>query len=73
MGGIVNSVMGLIGMRPPTPAAPILKAPTVMPTADDERIRAAKRKTTAKQVQRGGRQSTILSGDGSVGSSDTLG
>lgn len=42
--------------------------PVVMPLADDDKIAAAKKKAIAARLQRGGRQSTILSND-----SDTLG
>lgn len=70
---MTSMISSIFGSAPAPAPAPILKEPTVMPTADDAAIRAAKRKTTATQMQRSGRQSTILSGDGGVGSSDTLG
>lgn len=67
----VAPVFGLSGLaaatilgkkdKPVTPApAP---APT-MPIADDEAVRRAKRRSIAMQLARGGRSSTILTGDG---------
>jgi len=79
MGDFITGGMGFgkilssLTAKAATQSAPILKEPTVMPTADDAAIRAAKRKALAGQSKRSGRQSTILSGDGGVGSSDTLG
>ena len=77
MGGIVSSVGGALGGLfgvPKAPPMPILKEPTVMPTADDAAVRAAKRKAASKQIGRSGRQSTILSEDDyGIGKSDTLG
>lgn len=43
---------------------------TIMPTADDDAMRAAKRKSLLDQLSRGGRESTILSGSSN---SSTLG
>lgn len=43
-------------------------APAVMPVADDEAIRQAKKRSIAAQMKRSGRSSTILSS-----SSETLG
>jgi hypothetical protein len=43
-------------------AAPTPEEPTpVMPLADDEEIRRARRTSVARQMARGGRSSTILS------------
>lgn len=39
------------------------EGPKVMPLADDEAVRRAKRASLAQQMARGGRSSTILSGD----------
>jgi len=46
---------------PPAPAVP---APAVMPTPDDEAVKAAKRKSIAMQMSRSGRDSTILTPPG---------
>jgi hypothetical protein len=47
-----------------TPApAPTPATPAVMPTPDDEAIRAARRRSIVQQLSRGGRSSTILTGD----------
>lgn len=71
-GGPVGSVLGgLVGgaaakalSKPKTPDLP---APTVMPGADDEAVKAARRRQIAEIQARSGRASTILS------QSDTLG
>jgi hypothetical protein len=42
-------------------------APPVMPVADDEAIRRAKRRSIAKQLGRGGRSSTLLTDSDSLG------
>lgn len=44
------------------------EGPQIMPLPDDERIRLAKKRRIAEQMQRGGRSSTILSDP-----TDTLG
>lgn len=45
----------------PAPAAPVPPTPTVMPTPDDEAMKAAQRRQMATTQARRGRQSTILS------------
>ena len=44
------------------------KGPVVMPIADDEEVRRAKKRSIIEQMSRGGRSSTMLSSD-----SDSLG
>lgn len=44
-----------------------------MPTPDDDAARRARRRSMAGYSRRRGRQSTILTGDGSAGVSDALG
>lgn len=51
----------------PLPTAPEPK--TAMPLVDDEAAKRARRNSTAAQMQRGGRQSTMLTG----GTGDMLG
>ena len=72
VGGLVgsaigNTVGGLIGGKKKKAAEP-QKGPVVMPMADDEAVRRAKRRSLIEQTSRGGRQGTMLSSD-----SDTLG
>lgn len=55
---------------PPAPA-PVVTAPTPMPLPDDAAVAAAKRRSIAGQMQRSGRQSTILTSDPVTG--DPLG
>jgi hypothetical protein len=43
------------------------KGPVVMPLADDEAVKRARRKSIAAQMSRGGRNSTILSDGDSLG------
>jgi hypothetical protein len=46
-----------------TKGAPSVKAPTAMPTSDDEQVKAARRRQIAEMQARSGRASTILSDD----------
>lgn len=66
VGGIVDIFTGGGSAQ----SAPAVAAPTVMPSPDDEAIRAAKKKSIAAIVGRQGRASTILSGSDGP---DTLG
>lgn len=70
---IMNLFGGLFGGndKPAAPAAPVLEAPTPMPLPDDEAVAAAKRRSIAAQMQRSGRQSTLLTNDPVTG--ETLG
>lgn len=54
------------------PPKPVVTPPAVMPTPDDEAVKAAKKRKTAASMQRSGRQSTILT-DYSDSGSDKLG
>lgn len=55
----------------PAPAAPVLKPVTPMPLPDEDAIKRAKRRSIAGQMQRSGRQSTLLTSDPVTG--QTLG
>ena len=58
--------MGSIMGKPKAPPPPA--APTVMPTPDDDALKAARKRKAAQDMSRSGRLSTILSD-----SSETLG
>lgn len=62
VGDVTSSVLGL--EKPESPQGvetpPKVEAPAVMPSPNDDAVRAAKRKSVAEQRRRGGRQSTIL-------------
>lgn len=63
--GLAGALLGGGGDKKaaePEPAKP------VMPIADDQAVQAAKKRSLMMQLQRGGRESTMLSTD-----SDTLG
>lgn len=68
MGGLIKKAIGtplkLLGLGGKKSAAPDAE-PTLMPDANDEAVRKAKKRSAMKQKQRTGRASTILS--------DTLG
>lgn len=49
-----------------TPKQPQIKPPAPIPQTDDQAVRDAKRKQLASQQSRSGRQSTILSQDGTT-------
>lgn len=63
--GTVGTVLGLGGKKKAAAPTP---GPQIMPLADDEAVKRARRRSVADQMQRGGRTSTMLSGE-----SDTLG
>jgi hypothetical protein len=73
--GLAGSLLGgLFGGKQETPAAapaPTVPKPAVMPIADDEAVKAAKKRSLVEQMQRKGRQSTILT-DG-TDAADVLG
>ena len=84
MGGIFKKVTkaftGLLGgilggaqkaPEPPPEPVPVVTPPTPVPLPDDEAVAAAKRRSIAKQMQRSGRASTMLTQDPVTG--DTLG
>jgi hypothetical protein len=73
MGAVGGATAGLLGggggkkkKAAPAPAAPT--AAPVMPIADDEAVRRARKQSIARQMGRGGRTSTMLTSD-----SETLG
>lgn len=72
VGSILTSAKSLFGGGGggDMPAPPAIPKPTVMPTPDDEAVRAQKRRQLSALSQRRGRQSTILS---EPTSSDLLG
>lgn len=66
-GGLLGNLFGKGASMP----APVVEKPAVMPTPDDEAVRNAKRRSLAEQMQRKGRQGTILT-DG-ADAADVLG
>lgn len=52
------------GKKKAAAPAPVAEAPKVMPLPDDEAVRRAKKQSILRQMGRGGRQSTMLTGDG---------
>ncbi len=64
VGGAVLSKV----MAPKSPTQQVAEKPQVMPMADDEAVKRAQRASMMQQVGRGGRSSTMLSGE-----SETLG
>lgn len=64
---IISGVKSLFTKAPKSEAAPVVSAPTVMPTEDAALVADAKRRSLAAQAARGGRDSTILT------DSDTFG
>lgn len=64
----LSAAVGLLGAKAmKSPKAPTLAPPAVMPTPDDDSVRAAKRRRIAEMQARGGRASTILSADEKLG------
>jgi hypothetical protein len=63
MGKAVKGVLGGVTSLFSAPKAPSIKEPAVMPTPDDDAVRAAARRKMAATQSRSGRVSTILSGD----------
>lgn len=61
VGAGLSAVQMISSMGKKAPSAPTIAAPTVMPAPDDEATKDAKRRSLAGQLQRKGRQSTILS------------
>lgn len=60
--GLVSPVLSIFkAITPKVPTAGDVKAPAVMPTADDATVQAAKRRQIAEIQSRSGRASTILS------------
>lgn len=63
----VGSLLGIGGKKKAPAPAPV-ETPNVMPIADDEAVRRARKQSIIRQMGRSGRSSTMLSAD-----SDTLG
>lgn len=69
LGKVASKAVGsVIGGKKKAPAPAPEAGPKVMPLADDEAIRRARKNALVRQLGRSGRSSTILSGD-----SETLG
>lgn len=62
----LGAALGIMGGKKKAPEPE--KGPVVMPLADDEAVRRAKKRSIIEQMGRGGRSSTLLTGD-----SDSLG
>lgn len=64
--GAVGSIIGgkLLGSKKKSAPEP---GPIVMPIADDEAAKAARKRSIAAQMKRGGRSSTILSEGSTLG------
>lgn len=60
--GVAGLVGSLLGKKsaPAAPAPPLAATPAVMPTPDDQAVLMAKRRSIATQLQRRGRDSTVL-------------
>ena len=69
--GLLGGILGAKQEIPEPPPAPVVTPPTPVPLLDDEAVAAAKRRSIAKQMQRSGRASTMLTKDPVTG--DTLG
>lgn len=67
LGGLAGGAVSILGKKSAPAPAPT-EGPKVMPLADDQAVAAAKKRSLAMQMQRGGRSSTMLTGD-----SETLG
>lgn len=62
----LGTVGGLLGIGGKKKKGKVEEGPIVMPLADDEAVRNARKKSIATQMKRGGRSSTILSDPGST-------
>lgn len=62
-GGIAGSLVKSVFGKKKAPTQALEEKPAVMPLADDEAVRRAKRKSIIQQRARRGRESTILTGD----------
>jgi len=63
------SPFGAVGniLNPKNPKMPNVQEPTVMPTANDDEQRMARRRAIAAQMARSGRASTIMSDKETLG------
>lgn len=69
-GGLIGALLGGAPKAPKVqapPPPPPVEAPTPIPLENSAEVAAAKRKARAVQQARGGRTSTILSNDDSLG------
>lgn len=75
IGGIIGGklIESAIGGGGSAPAPTTPTAQPVMPQADDQKVKDAKKKSIAMQLQRGGRDSTILTSGSDSATSTTLG
>lgn len=65
---VVQTVLGVFTPKAPAPIVPdAVKTPAVMPTPDDDAVKAARRRQAAEVAQRSGRASTVLSQDDKLG------
>lgn len=66
-GGVVGGILGkaLFGGSKKSAAAP--ETPNVMPTPDDEAVKRARRRSIIEQMNRDGRNATILTEDSGLG------
>jgi hypothetical protein len=60
--GLFNKAVGIGDKK--AVAAPAISKPAVMPTSDDEAVKAARRRQAAELATRSGRASTILTDTG---------
>lgn len=69
MSGIFKAIGNLFGGgdNPPAPPAPVVTPVTPIPLPDDQAVADAKRRSIAAQMQRSGRQSTLLTSDAPTG------
>ena len=63
IGKLVGGVADVFGLKPSKPKYPKIPPPKVMPMADDETQKRAKRRSIAAQLARKGRASTIMTQD----------
>ena len=74
IGGGASAVVGSVLNKSKSPSMPAEPTPpTIMPIADSVEVATARKKSLLAQTQRGGRASTILSGDSNSSTSTTLG
>ncbi len=66
-GGVVGGILGKALFGGGKKSAAASETPSVMPTPDDEAVKRARRRSIVEQMNRDGRQSTILSEDSGLG------
>lgn len=67
VGNIFSSLFGGGESTPPPIPAPVVTPVTPIPLPDDQAVADAKRRSIAAQMQRSGRQSTLLTSDAPTG------